>query len=219
MNKDKKATVIPASSLEYRPKTYFGQLDLEAQLLTSVKGAARREIIKKALDDGEIDSLPKALKQAALEESDRAFIGRIHPMFMGGEFLPPIKPKEIEIARISLGSVTGDVAVMYARRVGNRIHYRVVNEYWDEDNDEDDGKVTKRTSMKPLTMGQMIEFFMKAWNLFDILAMNQEYGAFEYDPLLLYCFYQAESEFYPYFADALEKKVMERFPIDEKYLE
>jgi len=219
MNKANKAAAIPASSLEYRPKTYFGQLDLEAQLLTSVKGSARREIIKKALDDGEINSLAKGLKQAELEESDRAFIGRIHPMFMGGEFLPPIKPKEIEIARITLGSVTSDVAVMYARRVGNRIHYRVVNEYWDEDNDEDDERVTKRTSIKPLTMGQMIKFFMKAWNLFDILAMNQEYGAFEGDPLLLYCFYRAESEFYPYFADALEQQVMELFPIDKKYFE
>ena len=40
---------IPVSSLQYRPRDYFGRYDLQAQLFTSVKGRMRREAIKDAL--------------------------------------------------------------------------------------------------------------------------------------------------------------------------
>ena len=35
----------------------------------------------------------------------------------------------VEIARIQIYSTTGDTAAVYARRVGRRIRYRVVDEY------------------------------------------------------------------------------------------
>ena len=93
-----------------------------------------------------------------LETLDRQVFGRMHPMFMGGEYLPKIKPKEVEIARISIQSTTYDVTVLYARQVGKRIHYRVVDEYEGDTLQQP----STRTSIKPLTMGAMIDFFISA---------------------------------------------------------
>ena len=50
-------------------------------------------------------------------------------MFMGGEYLPPVKKGEVEIARISLESVSGDQISVRARRSGGRISYSIVDEY------------------------------------------------------------------------------------------
>ena len=119
---------IPVNSLAYRPHDYFGRYDLQAELLSTVKGRARRALIKEALETGEVDTLPDFVTAPELESFDRQMLGRLHPMFMGGEFLPKRKPKEVEIARISIQSTTYDVTVLYARLVGQRIHYRVVDD-------------------------------------------------------------------------------------------
>jgi hypothetical protein len=49
MSKSKITQPIPASSLQYRPRDYFARYDLQADLLTKVKGRARRELIKQSL--------------------------------------------------------------------------------------------------------------------------------------------------------------------------
>ena len=60
-------------------------------------------------------------------------LGRIHPAFMGGEYLPDLSQDEVKIARITIASTTQDVTSVYARRGKNRIHYRVVDEYGGRD--------------------------------------------------------------------------------------
>jgi hypothetical protein len=55
--------------------------------------------------------------------------GRVHPSNLGGEFLPTLRNGEVEIARISLRSVTSDQISVRARHSGKRIVYRVVDEY------------------------------------------------------------------------------------------
>src|SRR5450759_355419 len=55
--------------------------------------------------------------------------GRLDPSNMGGEYLPPLRKREVEIARISLASVTADQISVRARRSGKRIGYGVVDEY------------------------------------------------------------------------------------------
>ncbi len=117
---------------------------------------------------GEDDTLPDFVTTPELATLDRKMLGRLHPMFMGGEYLPKRKSKEVEIARISIQSTTYDVTVLYARLVGQRIHYRVVDEY-DGDTLEEP---STRTSTKPLAMGAMIDFFTTAWNLMDCLEGN-----------------------------------------------
>jgi hypothetical protein len=55
--------------------------------------------------------------------------GGVHPSHMGGGFLPPLRNGEVEIARISLASVTADQISVRARRLGKRTVYRIVDEY------------------------------------------------------------------------------------------
>jgi len=193
---------IPVSALAYRPRDYFGRYDLQAELLSTVKGRARRALIKEALETGEADTLPDFVTTPELESFDRQMLGRLHPMFMGGEYLPKRKPKEVEIARISIQSTTYDVTVLYARRVGQRIHYRVVDEYEGDTLEEP----STRTSTKPLTMGKMIDFFITAWNLMDCLE-----GNFDQDVEEMLGFFNAESEFYPCFDQILRERVLKRF--------
>ncbi len=195
-----------ATSREYRPADYFGRKDMQARLLTSIKGTQRRKMLINALESGQIDEVPDDFKNAALDYESRQMIGQLHPSFMGGEYLPTAKPREIEIARISIDSTTGDVVSLYARVVGERIAYRVVDEYGGETL----SARSSRTSMQPLTMGEMIDFFLQAWDLFVCLDCN-----FEGDVDGMLDFFTAESEFYPGFDDELRRLVLERFPPPE----
>ena len=63
---------------------------------------------------------------------------------------------------------TQDVTCVYARQVGQRIHYRMVDEY---NGDTLKGKGT-RTSILPLTLEQLVGFFLKSWNLIGCLDCN-----------------------------------------------
>lgn len=123
---------IPVSSLQYRPRDYFGRYDLQAQ--------------------------------------------------------------------ISIQSTTFDVTVLYARLVGKRIHYRMVDEY---EGETLSGR-NERTSLRPLTMGQMIDFFLGAWDLMECLDGNFDDLQGKLD------FFQGESEFYPCFDQTLRMMVEER---------
>ena len=94
------------------------------------------------------------------------------------------------------------MTVLYARLVGQRIHYRVVDEYEGDTLEEP----STRTSTKPLTMGAMIDFFTTAWNLMDCLE-----GNFDQDVEEMLGFFNAESEFYPCFDQILRERVLKRF--------
>jgi len=202
MDEIKTPKPIPVSSLQYRPRDYFGRYDLQTELLTRVKGRVRREMIKEAFEKGTIGSMPEDIKAAELDPINREIIGRLHPMYLGGEYLPRIKREEVEIARISIRSTTFDVTVLYARPVGKRIHYRVADEYG---GDTLSGR-SERTSIRPLTMGQMINFFLGAWDLMLCLECNYEGDV---DGML--GFFEGESEFYPCFDETLREMVMQRF--------
>lgn len=193
---------IPASSMDYRPRDYFGRHDLQTELLTHVKGSFRRKALRDALGDGTIDEVPPGIVQSALSEPVRQFAGSLHPSLMSGEYLPSMKGQELEIARIRLQSTTGDVTCVYARQVGQRIAYRVVDEYGGETLS---GKAC-RSSCKPLSMGQLIELFLGAWNLYGCLDCN-----FDTDLAGMMNFFDGESEYYPYFDTALRDLVRQWF--------
>ena len=193
---------VSVDSLSYRPKNYFGEFDLEATLMTKVKGTVRRKALRSALARGEINSVPNEVKDGSLDEGNRRMLGSIHPAFMGGEYLPTPKEDEVEIARISICSTTGDVTCLYARPYAEKIHYEVRDEYG---GDTLSGMNT-RTSTKPLTMGELIDFFLGSWNLHDCLECN-----FESDLEGMLSFFSAESEFYPCLDSTLRKGVIEKF--------
>ena len=87
---------------------------------------------------------------------------------MGGEYLPDQRRREVEIARITIASVTQDVTSIYARRTKHRIVYRVVDEYGGETLAEKN----TRSSKQPLTLVQLADFFLGGWDLLQVLEMN-----------------------------------------------
>jgi len=163
-----KSSEIDGVDLGFRPKSYFWPLGLEAHLLARIKGAERKASLKHLIDAGRMEDIPDWLSKSALSDDERKVLGRIHPAFMGGEYLPDLLRGEVMIARITIASTTQDVTCVYARRGKNRIYYRVVDEY--------EGETlcgrTARTSARPLTLAALEEFFNGAWSVFSVLGMN-----------------------------------------------
>ncbi len=120
---------------------------------------------------------------------------------MGGEYLPDRRGRELEIARITIQSTTQDVTCVYAFQGRERIRYRVVDEYG---GDCLQGR-TRRTSSRPLTLGDLTDFFLGAWNLIPVLEMNFRDGDSSLDDAL--GFIRGESTFYPDFDALLRSRV------------
>ena len=189
-------------NLDYRPSTYFWPHGLAKHLLARVKGSKRKAALQALIDAGQFDEIPGFLAKSSLTEEERRAIGRIHPAFMGGEYLPDLDETEIEIARISISSTTGDVTSMYARRGKKCIHYRVVDEYGGETLTAD----TERTSERPLTLGELHRFFMAAWPFTDVLEMN-----FGDDAAGMLRFFSGSSAFYGRFDALLRQCVTSQY--------
>jgi hypothetical protein len=187
-------------NLSFRPKTYFWPLSLSTHVLSSIKGAERRALAQEAFEAGGGPGLAPELTTASLTDEERLARGGIHPAFFGGEFLPNLRDGELEVARITLQSVTQDVARLCARRGKNRIYYTVVDEYG---GDTLDGPST-RTSAQPLTLAALADFFLGAYDLLAVLEMN--FGG-DYSPDTVHGFFQGSSEFYPDFDRLLRQKV------------
>jgi hypothetical protein len=179
----------------YRPDRYFGPTDLETHLLSTIKGVERRNLVASRLRNGD-GSISDGLAEPSLPDGVRASWEAIHPSMMGGEYLPDRRARELEIARITIQSVTQDVVCVFAFRGHNRIRYRVVDEYG---GDCLEGRI-KRTSSRPLALGDLTDFFLGAWDLVQVLERNFPSGDSSLEEALE--FFQGESAFYPDF-DAL----------------
>ena len=189
--------------LEFRPKTYFRPLKLEKYLLSKVKGAVLRKKLKALFEAGRHDEVRELLGDAAFSVADRKMLESVHPMFMGGNYLPDTDEGEVEIARISIRSTTFDVTSVYAKPVDGAIHYRVVDEYG---GDTMQGPSEAITSA-PMTLGEFAAFFLTAWPLIEVLEMNYEDdvdGALE--------FFSVDSDFYPELDLLCQQRVREHFP-------
>ena len=124
--------------------------------------------------------MPDFLASSGLSDGERAAFGRLHPAFMGGEYLPDMKRDEVIIARITIASTTQDVTCIYARRGRSRIHYRVVDEYGGETLSGNG----VRTSNRPLTLGALESSFNATWSIFDVLEMNFGSDGYPLDQML-----------------------------------
>ncbi|MCG7980278.1 MAG: hypothetical protein N0E58_19380 [Candidatus Thiodiazotropha endolucinida] len=188
--------------LDYRPSSYFWPLDLNKHLLTSIKGDLRREFVRGKLEENDLDSVSQEILHSDLEESERLLAGRFHPAFMGGEYLPEVEERELEIARITIASTTYDVTVVRATLINQQIHYRVVDEY----DDDTLSNKTECTSSKPLTLGELEAFLNGAWTLFDVLDMNFQHVDYDLDSML--DFVMPSSEFYPDFGTLYHNRII-----------
>ena len=193
---------VPGIDLTFRPSSYFWPLGLETHLLARIKGAERKAALKQLIDAKLLDEIPDFLAQSALSDGERQALGRIHPAFMGGEYLPDLLENEVAIARITIASTTQDVTSVYARRRKRRIYYRVVDEY---EGETLSGKNT-RTSTRPLSLGELEAFFNGAWSIFDVLAMNFGHSGYDRDEMLDFVV-GVESQFYPQISELYQRRI------------
>jgi len=121
---------------------------------------------------------------------------------MGGEYLPDCKPLQVEIARIGIASTTSDVTCIYARLEDGVIEYNIVDEYGGE---TVEGPSSCNSEL-PLSLEELVDFFLKGWDLLGVLNANfQDYGnpadkvkGFVSD---------ANSSFYAQFGQAIDARI------------
>jgi hypothetical protein len=155
-----------------------------------VKGALLRKELQALVDAGrhaEVRTLPTA---AGISAADRKALASVHPMVMGGNFLPDTQDGEVEIERVSIEPTTCDVSCVYARPDADAIHHRVVDEYGGRTLQ---GTTQARTE-EPMTLGEFADFVLGARPLLDVPEIN-----FDDDVDASLDFFAAECEFYPDF--------------------
>jgi hypothetical protein len=195
------STNLDGIDLDYRPVSYFWPIALEKHLLARVKGAHRKALLQWLIATDRLDAIPEFLARSALTEDERKAQAFIHPSWMGGEFLPDMGEQEVEIARVTLRSVTRDVISVYARRAGMRIHYRVVDEY-------DGMTLSDRTwhiSDQPLTLRELETFFDGAWNVYRSLDFLIDEGNSDVESMLVFA--AASSAFYAQFGELYRRRI------------
>ena len=120
---------------------------------------------------------------------------------------PDLADTEVKIARIQIDSSTFEVTSVYARRgaAPGTIDYRIVDEY---EGDTLNGPCTM-TSAQPLSLLELVMFFLGGWNLLAVLDMN-----FEGDVSGMLGFFRGSSDFYPEFDQCLRDFVIVGFDPD-----
>lgn len=188
--------------LDYRPSSFFGPQKLEDYLISQVKSAVLKRRLRTLFDEGRHAEVEALLGDRGISPSDLKAIEKLHPMFMGGNYLPDAEDGEVEIARIRISSTTYDVTSVLAKADHGVIRYRVVDEY-DGDTLTD---ATETASEVPLTLGQLADFLLGAWPMMNVLEMN-----FGDDVRASLGFFKADSKFYPDFDRVLRLRVQQRF--------
>ena len=69
---------------------------------------------------------------------------------------------------------------------------------------------TRRTSIRPLTLGELTKFFLRAWRLKEVLSMN------DLDREGAQLFVRPSSEFYPQFEDLIRSRIDDWIPLEEE---
>jgi hypothetical protein len=191
----------PAINYEFRPDSYWhpAASPLEAAL-RNVKGRNRRQMIRDYHSKGLLPVLSDDLLRETLDDDTRRSLDRIHPSFMGGEYLPDYGRDEVEIARIELESTTSDVISVRARPRGRRIEYAVCDEY------QTDFAIPRKTSSRPFSLRELIRFLDSVehpeaepeWKRFGfVLSYNETNLCCGADLETLEDFTSVGSDFYP----------------------
>ena len=188
--------------LKYRPHSYFWAKEIGVQLSSQIKGAERKALFESLVAQGRGQEIDELLSKPVLSNEERQSLGRFHPHFMGGEYLPDRTGEEVEIARITIASTTRDVTSVYARQGAQRIHYRVVDEYG---GDTLSGTAHWAT-LKPMSLGQLTNFFLRTWNLLDVLGFNFEEDGYSPEEIKAFVT-DASSSFYAEFGQLIDARI------------
>jgi hypothetical protein len=190
--------------MDYRPETYWPPVaDRLRWLISRIKGEARRRGALAVLAKGGPGALEEWMiaHDAGTELKDA--VQRLHPGLRGGEDLPDLGPREVEVARIWFTrTVHREVTSVRARPAGPRIRFRVVDEYCE------DGDVafviSPSNSRHPLIFAHLIYLIDKATIPGDdseqpglVMPWWDDWMRFETDPEALRGSIGVSSEFYP----------------------
>jgi hypothetical protein len=133
----------------YRPASYWNPQNLR-QLIANIKGAERKKRVLRLVEAGRLDEALDFVLADSLSEEERTLAGQEHPALMGGEYLPGYVAAEVEIARVTMASVTQDVISIRTFPKLGRIGYRVVDEY------KSNFEIKPASSKRPLSLRQLI---------------------------------------------------------------
>ena len=198
---------VKGVDLSFRPSSRLFPLTAEKLLLSRVKGTQRRESLTAAIEQDRLSDLNPFFTQTSLSAEDRRARAAIHPSFMGGEYLPDYEEGELEMARLSLRSVTADVISIRLRRTEDGFVYRIVDEYMDQD---PNGLLDEPTTIvvdQPLTMKDFGAFVVQVSRMdhwCDPESHETEEEAQD--------FVVATSEFYPEFGDYIAEAISLKYP-------
>jgi hypothetical protein len=144
-------THIPFPSIDYsyRPVSYW-QVESLRQMVANIKGAQRKKTALRLINEGRLDEAKDFILDDSLSEEERVDVGKVHPALMGGEYLPDCSRGEVEIARVTMASITQDVISVRAFPKQGRIGYRVVDEY------DSAFEIQPTFSKRPLTLRQLV---------------------------------------------------------------
>ena len=188
--------------LKSRPISYFWAEDRGIHLSSNIMGAERKAKYERLIAEGKADLIDDWIASPALSAEDRGHFGRMHPAFMGGEYLPHRLSHEVEIARITIASTTQDVTSVYAKLGKDRIYYRVIDEYGGSTLEGP----SHRTSMHPLTLKQLTDFFLSSWDLITCLDFNFEDSGYPRREVKRFIV-DASSSFYAEFGSLVHQRV------------
>ena len=195
-------TNIEKFDLGFRPTTYFAPTDLTKHQILQIKDEFVRTHLLHLYEAQKIEEIEEVLKSHQ-ENGDQ--YGAIHPAFMGGQYLPDLAENELEIARLMIRSVTYDITAIYARFDNGKIHYRMADEYEGETLVEPSSLV----SDKPLSLGEMRDFFLTSYSLIECLEWND--FLWEGNKSEALDFFEASSDFYPGFHESCVAIVEQKF--------
>ncbi len=222
----------PSIDMDYRPLDYWHPENWPKHVLAGIKGTARRNFVRRLLEEGRLSELQTLAEvqdwilAQDLDPENRELAASIHPSLMGGEYLPPLHPGEVEIARVELASTLRDVISVRARRVGDEIHYSVVDEYPEQH--EGGYWLQFRTSTQPLTLRQLVQLMDSADpDPDDPLRGPEKWSGMVYGDLDRHLerpdnrskyFVTVTSEFYPQLGEYYRRKIEERIRRAERGL-
>jgi hypothetical protein len=185
-------------NLAFRPPPRFFPMTAEKFLLSRVKGIWRRDILEMAIEEDRLLGVDPFFTSTSLSKEDRRVRSAIHPRFTGGEYLPDFEEGEVEVARIELASVTGDVISIRGSQTKAGFRYRVVDEYENECLLEPNEIIVE----KPLCLEDLGKFLCRTMSLAEILSLNELFTVQEAK-----LFLTVKSTFYPQFSTYLFRTI------------
>ena len=213
--------------MSYIPKSYWVYGNQQTKVEATVKGDVRRTIAKLGLEGDPVALTDRHAFDVSLTDEERGRRASMHPSLMSGEFLPDYDDGEVEIARVRMASVTGDIISIRAKWFEGQIHYTVTDEYDDEYGPYE---FSPKSSVSPLTFGELICFIESTDGRFvtdedgtglviPILWMNYE----GQEPEDLPSFVEVTSPFYlelnAWYEAAINEWVIDRLKEQEEDLE